>query len=232
MPTTRPFAYNTGGAITGTFQIGNIAVGTSSQDYSQQPGGVTWWMGPDEDLGYIIAKPTPGSTANLGFSRSLSLTDESFVGLVNQLSITGTTLTGGTQAKTVLNENGYWTSWVSQEVDFGIDSSYESGSTIATYTITTSEVVDTDLEVSFKNTLFDTNGNELPINVSLTIEAGRNTRTTTVTTDYDYDNIQGYETSFSEFRTFGSDVKVNTISKYDSVTFNGKNKSRVTELCF
>jgi len=39
MATTRPFAYNTGSTIDGTTQIGNIAIGVSDQDYSQDPGG-------------------------------------------------------------------------------------------------------------------------------------------------------------------------------------------------
>ena len=59
MATTRPFAYNTGSTIDGTTQVGNIAIGVSDQDYSQNPGGVKWWMGPDEDLGYVIAHEVP-----------------------------------------------------------------------------------------------------------------------------------------------------------------------------
>ena len=54
MATTTPLAYNTGSTIPGTTQIGDLAVGTTDQDYSTNPGGVTWWMGPDEDLGYVI----------------------------------------------------------------------------------------------------------------------------------------------------------------------------------
>ena len=37
MATTRPFAYNTGSTIDGTIQLGNIAIGVSEQDYSQNP---------------------------------------------------------------------------------------------------------------------------------------------------------------------------------------------------
>jgi len=56
---TRPFAYNPGSLIEGTDQIDNLAIGVSSQDYSLSPGGVTWWNGPDEELGYVIAYEVP-----------------------------------------------------------------------------------------------------------------------------------------------------------------------------
>jgi uncharacterized delta-60 repeat protein len=78
--------------ISGTTQAGTLALGTTQQDYSVRPGGVTWWMGPDEDLGYIIAFPVPnntqptpinGVTASVKFSRSTQLTEASFVNLVN-----------------------------------------------------------------------------------------------------------------------------------------------------
>lgn len=63
MATTRPFAYNPGWPsytpISGTEQVQNLAIGTSNQDYSTNPGGATWWNGPDEDLGYVIAYSQP-----------------------------------------------------------------------------------------------------------------------------------------------------------------------------
>jgi hypothetical protein len=63
MATTRPFAYNpTASPIAGTSQVGTLAVGITDQNYSINPGGVSWWMGPDEDLGYVIAVPVSGNT--------------------------------------------------------------------------------------------------------------------------------------------------------------------------
>ena len=60
MATCRPFAYNTGSTIPGTTQVGNLAIGVDlDKPYAEQYGGVQWWNGPDEDLGYIIAKPIP-----------------------------------------------------------------------------------------------------------------------------------------------------------------------------
>ena len=123
MATTRPFAYNTGSTIDGTTQIGNIAIGVSDQDYSQNPGGVKWWMGPDEDLGYVIAhevptgdQPTPVEVdASIAFWRSTSLTDQSFLDLLNILPITiGLSLfTNVSDALTWLTNNNYFTSYTS-----------------------------------------------------------------------------------------------------------------------
>ena len=114
MSTSRPFSYNTGSTITGTEQVGNLAIGTPTNGFSST--GLKWWNGPDEDLGYVVAHQTPsgqpgadGDTAFLGFWRSDSLTDNSFISLAN--TIGGQTFTTETSAKTWLNDNGYWTSW-------------------------------------------------------------------------------------------------------------------------
>lgn len=120
MATSRPFAYNTGALISGTEQVGDIAVGVSSLDYSGGVGGVRWWNGPDEDSGYIIAKPIPsgiqqnpdGVPAFVGFSRSLEKNEASFLELANNLQAGATGIfTTGDEAKTWLNANGYWTSY-------------------------------------------------------------------------------------------------------------------------
>ena len=62
MPTTRPFAYNTGSTIVGTIQIGDLAIGVDPLNYAGGVGGVQWWGGPDEDLGYVIAHTVPSGT--------------------------------------------------------------------------------------------------------------------------------------------------------------------------
>jgi hypothetical protein len=118
MATTRPFAYNTGSTISGTEQIGDLAIGVDDIDYDGGVGGVTWWMGPDEDLGYIICRPNVtgnqpnpvGIPAYVGFLRSKLKTEESFVDLVN--GVYGQSFTTGDECKIYLNNNGYWTSWV------------------------------------------------------------------------------------------------------------------------
>ena len=121
MATTRPFAYNTGSTIDGTIQIGNIAIGVSDQDYSQNPGGVKWWMGPDEELGYVIANqvptgdhPTPVEVDSyINFWRSTDLTDQSFLDLLNSIPVTvgSRPFTNVNDAQTWLSNNGHWTSY-------------------------------------------------------------------------------------------------------------------------
>ena len=119
MATTTPFGYNTGSTISGTEQIGSLSVGTGTTvNYGSSPNGVKFWMGPNEDLGYVIGgsqpsgnQPTPisGVTASVQFWRSESLTESSIVSLTNLLF--NQTFTTGTQSKTYLNTNGFWTSY-------------------------------------------------------------------------------------------------------------------------
>jgi len=117
---TTPIAYNPSQSpIDGTEQLGDLAIGTTEQDYSSSPGGVTWWMGPEDSVGYVIAVPVSGNTqpteipgvfASVGFFQSVDSTENSFVELTN--SVFGQNFTTGTECKTWLNDNGYWTSFV------------------------------------------------------------------------------------------------------------------------
>jgi uncharacterized delta-60 repeat protein len=127
---------STGTTITGTQQIGNLLVATASTvNYSPSTnGGVTFWMGPDEELGYVIGVPVSGGTqttpiggvnAFLGFYRSASLTEPSFLSIVN--STFNQSLTTGSAAKTYLNNNGYWTSWTGGTVTNGLVLNLDSG---------------------------------------------------------------------------------------------------------
>ena len=121
MATSRPFAYNTGSTITGTEQVGSIAIGTPTSGFTST--GLRWWNGPDEDLGYVIAHTVPSGTqpnpvgvpAYIGFWRTPSKTDNNFISLSQYVSsFTGTpqTFASASAAKTWLNSAGYWTSWV------------------------------------------------------------------------------------------------------------------------
>ena len=114
MATNRPFARNQGDNIAGTEQVGNLAIGNPTAGFSAT--GLNWYGGPDEELGYVIAKDNPsgqsaadGSTAYLGFFRSSALTEASFIQLGNQLL--GSNYNTGDSLKTALNAAGYWTSW-------------------------------------------------------------------------------------------------------------------------
>ena len=121
MATTRPFAYNTGSTIDGTVQIGNIAIGVSDQDYSLNPGGVKWWMGPDEELGYVIVHevepgdhPTPIEVDSyLNFWRSTDLTEQSLVNLLNSIPITDglPPFTSINDAQDWLSNNNHFTTY-------------------------------------------------------------------------------------------------------------------------
>lgn len=140
MATTTPFAYNTGGPIGGTSQVGDLAVGITQQDYSLNPGGVPWWMGPDQESGYVIAvpvsgnnQPTPisGVTASVGFYRTTAFTDSSFIQLTN--TVFNQNFSSATQANTWLSTNGYWTSYQGNLVvglDSGNASSYSGSGSV------------------------------------------------------------------------------------------------------
>jgi len=121
MSTSRPFAYNPSPnpSISGTTQTGDIAIGVNpTLNYFGGAGGVQWWQGPDEELGYIVAKPIPPLTqpnplnipAGVAFGRSL-FTEEAFILLAESLS-SGTTFATGNNASTWLTDNGYWNTWV------------------------------------------------------------------------------------------------------------------------
>jgi hypothetical protein len=78
MATSRTFAYNPGTAIPGTTQIGNLAIGTPTNGFAST--GLQWWNGPDEELGYIIAKvtdvqPTPIFSGDLTLSTTYKPAD-------------------------------------------------------------------------------------------------------------------------------------------------------------
>jgi hypothetical protein len=100
MATTTPLAYNPSASpIAGTSQVGTLAVGTSQQDYSESPGGVTWWMGPDEELGYVIAVPVSGNTQPTPLG---STWDANYVGTGNVLSSGNTVVTNNAVNASVL----------------------------------------------------------------------------------------------------------------------------------
>ena len=123
MAQTRPFAYNTGGPISGTTSFGSTLIsGDIEVDYSENYGGVKWWMGPDEDLGYVIGNSRPGGqpvpsgvtgTAQLGFWRSKFKTNESFLDLANYIGAKNgqPPFSNTTDAENWLNSQGYYTSY-------------------------------------------------------------------------------------------------------------------------
>jgi len=115
MPTSRPFAYNTGGNISGTIQVGSLAVGYPTTGFT----GTEWWNGPDEELGFVIANPVPddgqptpvsGQTASVGFFRTNGFNDEEFLEIANILL--NDNYTNAALASSDLTANGFWNSYV------------------------------------------------------------------------------------------------------------------------
>jgi hypothetical protein len=119
MPTSRAFAYNPSEVVpTGATQFGNLAV--QSTGWTAGCGGLQWFNGPDEDLGYAIGYPyggpkTSGSVSqvisgtSVGFRRTATFSDATFLSSV--LNLTGQSFLTASNAKTYLNNNGYWTSY-------------------------------------------------------------------------------------------------------------------------
>lgn len=120
MATARPFSYNTGSQISGTTQVGDLAVGFPASGFTNSP---QFWNGPNEELGYVIAVPVSGNTqptplpgvfASLKFFRTSGFTDNSFINLSEYVSgkfSTPQTFTGATEASTWLTTNGFWNSY-------------------------------------------------------------------------------------------------------------------------
>jgi cell division septation protein DedD len=122
--TQKIFAYNPGSPIFGTTQVGNIAISEDDFQYSANYGGVQWWGGPNESLGYVIAypvpagdhqTPVPGVFSYIGFYGTKNmpnpLSESTFVELTNQTF--NQSFANGNDASTWLTNNGYWNSWVS-----------------------------------------------------------------------------------------------------------------------
>ena len=119
MATSRPFTYNTSSTVNGTEQIGELAIGVIPLDYSSNPGGLKWWMGPDEDNKYIIGKdvstkdwPTPVPEGNIGsvrFWATSTENDTQFVDLTNSLG--GNSFTTVSSSLSWLSGSGYWSNY-------------------------------------------------------------------------------------------------------------------------
>lgn len=122
MAVITPVTFNSGTTIGGTTQVGNLAAGTSPQDYSTEPGGLRWWATPDTENNYVIAhvnpnadQPNPLTIPNVrvGFWKT-DKTNPSFISWSQFIAKNDgdpQVFTSGNAAKTWLNNNGYWTSY-------------------------------------------------------------------------------------------------------------------------
>ncbi len=129
---SRPFAWNPGHtAYAGTEIVGNLSIGFPNEGFDST--GLTWWNGPEENNGYIIAKPNSsgnqpnpiGGSAFIGFSRSDERTDESFIKLAEFLL--GDIFGNPKDAVDALYENGYWMSYAAPILSLDAVNYNESG---------------------------------------------------------------------------------------------------------
>lgn len=117
MSISRPFAYNPTFQTEGVSeQFETLSVGFSGQSYGNSPGGLKWWNGPDEELGYVIGTSLPtggvlapdGIYGDVTFWRTTGFSEVEFITITNV--ITGNKFSTINQCVTWLNANGYWTS--------------------------------------------------------------------------------------------------------------------------
>jgi hypothetical protein len=201
MAFARPFAYNLGTTIPGTEQVGDLSIGAPTSGFTSNP---QYWNGPDEELGYVIAQsvpdnsqPTPiiGVFASVGFYRSKFLTEESFVELVNR--VFNQSFANGGDAKTWLNDNGYWTSYgLTIPLTITLEGFYFEGSVGAGYQAIANQVLNDDVSISFTNVLGTITGPPLLISGSVVILSGQTSGYTQTFTDYDYNDLT-QESSFT-----------------------------------
>jgi hypothetical protein len=225
MAFARPFAYNPGATIPGTEQIGDLSIGYPTSGFTSNP---QYWNGPDEQLGYIITQsvsgntqPTPfsGVTASLGFFRTEDFTDESFIDLSE--TIAGQSFPNANDAKTWLNDNGYWTSYgLTIPLTITLEGFYFEGSVGAGYQAIANQQLNDDVSISFTNVLGTITGPPLLISGSVQILSGQTSGYTQTFTDYDYNDLT-QESSFTgiTFNVTGS-TEYGFTSEISGSTFN------------
>jgi len=109
MANNKAFAYNPSNInVDGTINVGDLAIGFKKQSYANNFSGLTWWGGPDEDQGYVIAYPQPSNTHptplglnwnpnRLGSGNTLSNSNRTITNTGYNTSVLGTNfITGST----------------------------------------------------------------------------------------------------------------------------------------
>jgi hypothetical protein len=105
-------------------------------------------------------------------------------------------------------------------VEFGVQ--YDSGSTVANYSFTASTSVSQDTTIDFTNVIAQTDRTPILIVSAVTINAGQTVGTSTARNSTDYNDVLGYQTSFTAVTSTG-DVVGKTQINSDSVDFVNKN---------
>ena len=100
------YAINKGEHISGTTQVGNIAVATGDVDL--QNSGIQWWMGPDEGIGYVICGEH--NIQKIQFWRSKNMSENSFFDLLRRNF--HQFFSDISDANIWLNNNGYYSTTI------------------------------------------------------------------------------------------------------------------------
>ena len=111
----RPFAFNPGGNIAGTLQVGDLTIGTPTAGFAAYPS-IKFWNGPLENERIVVCYPDPaglhtgadGEAAFIGFR---AFADEAEL-IAWTASKWETTPTTADQAYDLLLAAGIWTSYV------------------------------------------------------------------------------------------------------------------------
>jgi len=99
--TSRPFAYNPAGTpIPGTTQSGDLTVGTPTNGFAST--GLDWWNGPDEDLGYVIARGSSAQPTPI-FENDISLSSTYKGDDINKTSPRTASITNGNKVQSILS---------------------------------------------------------------------------------------------------------------------------------
>lgn len=86
MSTARPFCFNSGTTISGTIQIGNIAISTGVTDFST----AHWYNGADEDPGYIICGEYPKPNDWYGIEYDTTSTSPTLTRIASDMTLHST----------------------------------------------------------------------------------------------------------------------------------------------
>lgn len=120
----RAFAYNTGSPVPGTGQVGNLAYEITNSAWEGDIAGLEWWNGPDERNTWIVGKDWPqgdwntpiGDIGDVHFWKTNFDTLFEFKNLVSNLRAletqTGSLFTSSMDAKEWLDNNDYFTNFV------------------------------------------------------------------------------------------------------------------------
>ena len=231
MIVARPFAYNPTLQTSGvSAQYGTFSVGYQNQSYGNSPGGIKWWNGPNEELGYVIGTSMPtggkvapdGTIGNVRFRRTVGFSDSSYITLSNK--ITGQSFTSTQDASNYFFFNGYWTAYPLTILFVGGTFSQFSPQNSVTNRIarlTTDGNLDTSFNIGtgFNNGIFTSllqSDGKIIVGGQFTSYSGiSSNRIARLNTDGSYD------ISFIVGTAFGNTIRTSSIQSNGKVIFGG-----------